>query len=1238
MTDGLLHHLPIIHRKDTLSASGEMMLRLFFGGLVIAGLLSFFVSPSQADSIKWPADLPGDWSSMDRASIQTTAHSAIIQGGYAVAQKSWEDAKITFRTRALSGVKEVQLWAGFGFRDRDSRYVFALRGGNDNDLYLARYAPDGEAKFLGFAPLDFKPEAAVWYRLRVETLGHHFQIYLNDEKVPRLNVIDSDATWNGGRVMLGGGWLPAEFADLRVTPMSDEDKAAFSAMGDTIWTPPAVDKEALRKAQRAEYVPARLDTLGPLRTEISLDGNWLLLPDYQWNAGTNPVALEYDDSSWHVMKVPEFWTPGLSWLHGETGFPDLKGPSMTKGVAESLYVEELRRAASYTFDWRKTDAAWYRHYLDLPADLKDRHFDLTFDAIAKVSEIWVNGTKVGSHTGLFGEVNCDVTSALKPGRNVIAVHVIGQSESTAKTPGEVEGVAVTVEVTSKMLHSLAHGMLQDHVAGIWQPVRLTATSPVLVSNVFIEPSLHGADMQLDVLNTTQQNAALTLDYKITAVTNGAILYHSHAPKPISVDAGETEHLTLATPYLNPKLWSPAQPNLYNLQLQLSDGDTVVDRYTVRFGFRTFTKDGARFLLNGHPYWLRGADPFPNTLRPNDSALAHRFMELAHEGNVAATRSHIIPFTSTWLDAADETGVAVSFEGTWPWLMLKGGPPDPFLLQAWKDEFLSLIRQHRDHPSLVLWTVNNEMNLSYNDLNIPGMVKKKWAVLDDMIKAMRQADPTRLIVADSNYSRKQAAKSYQAVVLPNHFDDGDIDDAHRYYGWYNESFFHFYDGEFGEQLSTPGRPLISQEMATGYPNNDDGHPTRFYLFKHETPQALVGDDAYENADPAIFLQRQAFMTKELAETFRRADRGDVAGIFHFAYFTWFLQPWSLQSITPGPAYYGLKEALQPVLVSAELYGRHFYAGSTIHRRICIANDADNGNALAPSQLIWEVQQNGTTLAHGETNVPSVKYYTNRWLDANIVLPEELPAPRVNAQLVLKLKAAGKTLSENSYDIVLATQEWAHDGRMAKPSNTLLIDPYDKTADVLAGVPLTKVASMDAVRGNKLLIVGDVDVFTSQPGETVKLREFVARGGRILMLHPESFLKELYPDKVRSYIAKKGEIATMHIPESPVFEGLEPLDLAWFERGGRRLPMACDGVYKIAERSDIIALASQCDIHAYLQKPSDIEKYTGTPLVEIRVGKGRLLASEFCFESGPSDPIARRLLSNVLHYLEVEPSGK
>jgi len=106
----------------------------------------------------------------------------------------------------------------------------------------------------------------------------------------------------------------------------------------------------------------------------------------------------------------------------------------------------------------------------------------------------------------------------------------------------------------------------------------------------------------------------------------------------------------------------------------------------------------------------------------------------------------------------------------------------------------------------------------------------------------------------------------------------------------------------------------------------------------------------------------------------------------------------------------------------------------------------------------------------------------------------------------------------------------------------------------------------------------------------------------------------------------------LPESPVFSGIEPLDLAWFERGRRQLPIACTGVFQTTPaRDDVTALAWQCDIHGYLKKTSEVTRISGAPLVEIRSGRGRLLASELYLEAGKDDPIARRLLMNAIHYL-------
>jgi hypothetical protein len=993
--------------------------------------------------------------------------AVILQDGFAVADENCKDGEFRFRARAPQGTEQVQVWGGIRCFDRDRRYVFALRGGNNDDLYLARYAPDGGIKFLGVAPLNFRPEPGTWYALRAVARKNRFQLYLNDETLPRINVVDEGALWSEGCVSLGGGWLPAEFRDVQIRSLTEADIAGLDAIGDSVWRdqPADIDREHRRAQQRAAHRAVSIAAFDHPRAEIRLDGKWLFLPDQEQSTGTAPQTPGCDDGKWHLMDVPDFWKPTVSWLYGETGFPYLSGVSAMKGVSDKFCENEIKRLDSYTFDWRQTRSAWYRQYVDLPADITGRRFELCFDAIAKFSEVWVNGVKTASHTGMFGEVKRDVTAAMIPGRNVIAVYAVGQIDEP-KASNQVLGIAVTIEVTQSMLNSLPHGMFHD-LGGIWQPVKLLVTGPVKINDIFIQPRLDGLDFDLTVDgDTSGRKEAMSVSYSIRSVKERSLLYSSPREKP-DWSGGPRKTLHFSVSNLAPKLWSPHDPNLYDLEVILASAEEVLDRQVVRFGFRTFAVEDQRLLLNGKPFWLRGGDHFPHSLRPNDGKVAHRFIEIAREGNVVATRGHTVPFTETWLKAADETGMAISYEGTWPWLMLRGDPPSEDLLLEWRDEFASLISKYRNHPSIILWTVNNEMKFESIDRNKPDLLQRKWAILTDMVATIRLIDPTRPVVCDSSYCRRDAAQEYTDVIQPNNFDDGDIDDAHHYYGWYDKSFFHLFQGQFGKTQSWPKRPLISQEMSAGYPRNNDGHPTRSYLFSHYTPQSLVGDEAYENRNPAIFLKRQAFMTKELAETFRRADREDCSGVLHFAYLTWFKNVWSADSIQPFETYYGLKKALQPILVSAELYGRHFYAGHRARFRVCVANDSLDGTTIPTSQLIWEIQCSGKVIGSGSTPVLSVPYYANQWIDLSIELPAVLPSPRSDGSLVLRLERNGAVLSESDYDITLATSTWA-EGRANRRGRAALFDPKGHASEALRSKACGELARSICFSLGKLLL--------------------------------------------------------------------------------------------------------------------------------------------------------------------------
>jgi hypothetical protein len=272
-----------------------------------------------------------------------------------------------------------------------------------------------------------------------------------------------------------------------------------------------------------------------------------------------------------------------------------------------------------------------------------------------------------------------------------------------------------------------------------------------------------------------------------------------------------------------------------------------------------------------------------------------------------------------------------------------------------------------------------------------------------------------------------------------------------------------------------------------------------------------------------------------------------------------------------------------------------------------------------------------LTQGWVEVSPVKYYENKWLNVDFALPKISDANRINGQLVLRLENNGALLSENHYDVTIASRGWT-EGDLGKNSVVQLWDPQHKSAKELSGLPVRAVASIGETDSSRLLVIGDLHGRSLTAAEMAQLHAHLSGGGNMLMLHPGNALGSLFPDQVGGFKAKEGEIVTMHVPESPVFSGIEPLDLAWFERGRRQLPIACTGVFQTTSgRDDVIALAWQCDIHGYLKKTSEVTRISGAPLVEIRSGRGRLLASELYLEADSDDPIARRLLMNAIHYL-------
>ncbi len=1182
--------------------------------------------------------LKTEWQAFDRGTFSAENGVLQVTDGWVASQKEMpENFVFEFSARCPENELGVQIWAGFKHYSRDYRYVVALRGGNNNHLYLARMGAEGYDKMLDLRPLEDSPMPGVWYRLKVVCAGTKIAVYFGDDEQPKLFFNDDDSPFNKGGISLGGSYLPTEYKDVCVTettPDALDNVTKYQSYLASV-TLSNEEKEGVRAHNRAAYRPYAVPAIGAERLELSLDGCWLFTPDYELNA--DPQAMGYDDSRAHTIEVPSAWIPLQAWLEGENM------RELNKGMNDNYLVEDMTRCMNQTFDYRRTQSAWYRHYLDLPRGIENKRVVLDFEGIALISAIYFNGVRVNENIGMFAPQVVDVTDYVKEGRNLIAVEVhrklTNESEHAVDT-SSVEDNYVTAwdildaadkneEISTKVerrefnTNDIAHGFYSNNPGGIWRSVRLIISDKVHVEDCFFRSTTEDATVEVTYANCGAVDKEVELSYKLTHKTTGEYLCGG-VIEAETLKAGEKRKISFTTPKVQPRLWGPGTPNLYDLQFTIEQDGDVIDVYHEPVGFRTVEFDGATLMYNGAPMWVRGGNHMPAHVKPTDKLLARQFLTLAREHNVMATRTHVAPWCSAWLDAADEIGVMVSFEGTWSWLMLEHIPSEKSII-LWKEELVKLARRHRNRPSLFLMTMNNEMK--FYSLDAPDEITiEKGRILEGGVRLMRKTLPHLPLVCDSAYYRAQAIRNgrYERIIEKFGYDDGDMDDPHGYFGWYNPSFFHYMNGEFGQNYTTPGRPCMSQECATGYPRAEDGLPTRAYLYMHQTPQTTVGKKAYEYNDSKYFLTRHAMLSKELLEMYRRVEHDRMCGILLFAFETWFYNQHDHRRIQPMLSAKMLKMAYQPVLASAELFGRHFYAGENLVTNVTLINDDTYKATLVAPQVEAALVVDGKVISKETLQYADQAYFKTAAKELCLAVPADLPCDRTEAQLVLKVRVDGRVISKNVYDVLLSTKAW---GQGIISWDTY----YYRTGDTVAAELLAKY-NANAVAADDLSTLptdGRLVLATAvEDADVAALRRFAEAGGKVILLGQKALPAALLPETEANFVEHRQEIITMNTPESSLFNGLETLDPAWFT-DGRHVPYVAFGRYSVDRfSSDVCVMAETLEWHGYINKPTDYKKFGGTPLFAVKAGKGHILVSALRTDAASFDPVASRLTGNIL----------
>ncbi len=365
---------------------------------------------------------------------------------------------------------------------------------------------------------------------------------------------------------------------------------------------------------------------------------------------------------------------------------------------------------------------WYQCTFRVPESWQDRRVLLHFGAVDYDCRVWINGWLVGRHCGGSASFSFDITAALGRGDNRLVVCALDDLRSGLQPSGK----------QSARFHS--QGCHYTRTTGIWQTVWLEAVPVSRIGRVRIVPDLAGGRLVVTptLIDTTpdQRCRIRVLDGDTeVAVTEAAA--ESGAGIPVLLP--------------QPRLWSPADPHLYDLCLELAEGQHVRDRVSSYAGLRQFRISGHRFLLNGEPVFLRfvldqGFYPEGIWTAPDDHALREdieRSMAVGFNG----ARLHQKVFEERFHYWADRLGYL-----TWgeycDWGMDFSHPQS---VRNQQREWREVVMRDLNHPSIVAWTPFNETAGQLRD-----DVERHRQVVQETVDLTRDLDPSRPVHDTSGY--------------------------------------------------------------------------------------------------------------------------------------------------------------------------------------------------------------------------------------------------------------------------------------------------------------------------------------------------------------------------------------------------------------------------------------------------------------------------------------------------------
>ena len=365
-------------------------------------------------------------------------------------------------------------------------------------------------------------------------------------------------------------------------------------------------------------------------------------------------------------------------------------------VVPFCYQAELSGIGETTFH----DVVWYARTFEFTF-AEDEHLLLHFGAVDYRATVWVNGLQVAFHEGGHTPFSADVTHALAGAAAENVVVVRAEDPSTD----------VTIPRGKQYWKEKSEGIFYTRTTGIWQTVWLEPVNRRHIEKFRLTPDVDTSSIGLEV-DVSGVEPGMSLRVKVTfegepAVEDTVRLHSSPIERILPLlrrgDAPETPHLS---EWPGAALWSPGEPNLYDLTLELLDeAGGVLDTVESYFGMRKIEVKGGKVFLNGHPLYQRlvldqGYFPEGILTAPTDDDL-RRDVELAREMGFNGVRKHQKVEDPRWLYWADTLGLLVWGE------MANAYQYSPDYVRRISAEWQEAVERDYNHPCIVAWVPMNE---------------------------------------------------------------------------------------------------------------------------------------------------------------------------------------------------------------------------------------------------------------------------------------------------------------------------------------------------------------------------------------------------------------------------------------------------------------------------------------------------------------------------------------------------